>query len=144
MGPSEFSPIVSGSLCPEVDAYYYGPFLPPPRMEMPSVFVVPGGRVVCAYTGAYRTFNRWSLVIVGVTPQPGGYPSVKGFVCPCAHHHRWPWRPSSSGKAFFLSSHSLSLKWSSPATRHTESHAWFLWLVLQRLFATGTMVSLIT
>lgn len=41
---------------------------------------------MCAYTGAYRTLNRWSLVIVGVTPpQPGGYPSVKGFVCPRAH-----------------------------------------------------------
>lgn len=71
--------------------------------------------VVCAYTGAYRTLNRWSLVIVGVTPQPGGYPSVKGFVCPCAHHHRWSWRPSSSGKAaFFLSSHSHGLKRSFP------------------------------
>lgn len=69
-----------------------------------------GGRVVCAYTGAYRTLNRWSLVIVGVTPQPGGYPSVKGFVCPRAHHHQRSPRPSSSGKAaFFLSSHSPTL-----------------------------------
>lgn len=58
---------------------------------------------MCAYTGACRTFNRWSLVIVGVTPQLGGYPSVKGFVCPCAHHHQWLWRSSSPGKtAFFL------------------------------------------
>jgi len=113
------------------------------EMEMPSMWCSRREWVVCAYTGAYRTLNRWSLVIVGVTPQPGGYPSVKGFVCPCAHHHRWSWRPSSSGKtAFFLSSHSHGLKRSS-LDCHAESHAQSSWLGLRWLFATGTMLSLI-
>lgn len=152
-------PIVGAAgLRGKLDAHYSGPFLPSPRMAVSSVFVhgaSRGGRVVCAYTGAYRTLNRWSLVIVGVTPQPGGYPSVKGFVCPRAHHHQRSPRPSSSGKAaLFLSSRSPTVGPAVPPVRSgpetiiprpatPESHARFSWLALRRLFATGTMPSLI-
>jgi len=151
---------------PAVNAYYSGPFLLSPRMGVAfrvrswCVPVVDTGRVC-----VHRCVQDPQQVVTrnrgGYRPQPGGYPSVKGFVCPCAHH-RPPVVavPSSSAKSGVFPLHSPpshplpstlcppSLPPSLPAVsagrgrgetiipprRHASR---FSWLRSRRLFATA-------